>query len=153
MPSKALTTSLYQPTCPTSKKPGCARHSIRQVWCIKYYSAIQIFHGCLEFMQTIQMNHMKHSRTAGIQRSMRLLLIVISGMLILAACTPVPLPISHQNLDPCRSKHRVGFFSTLHGGLVDASGCKVVLTGVNWFGFEEASFAPHGLHVRNYRDM
>ena len=100
---------------------------------------------------------MKRTHIAGTQRSMRLLIVVILGMLIPAACIPAPLPILHQksgqNSAPCQSKHRAGFFSTLHGGLVDAAGCKVVLTGISWFGFETASFAPHGLHVRNYQDM
>jgi len=35
----------------------------------------------------------------------------------------------------------------------NAAGASVVLTGVNWFGFETQSFAPHGLDVRNYQDM
>jgi endoglucanase len=38
--------------------------------------------------------------------------------------------------------------------LVDASsGCRVSLTGVNWFGFETGTFAPHGLWARNWQDM
>jgi endoglucanase len=36
---------------------------------------------------------------------------------------------------------------------VDAAGCKVVLTGVNWFGFERGTFAPHGLWARNWQSM
>ena len=32
-------------------------------------------------------------------------------------------------------------------------GTPVTLTGVNWFGFETQSFAPHGLQARNYQDM
>ena len=39
------------------------------------------------------------------------------------------------------------------GGLVDADGQPVQLTGVNWFGMETRTFAPHGLWARNYRDM
>jgi endoglucanase len=37
--------------------------------------------------------------------------------------------------------------------LVDADGRPVHLTGVNWFGLETSTFAPHGLWARNYRDM
>lgn len=39
------------------------------------------------------------------------------------------------------------------GKVVDANGNEVHLTGVNWFGFETQSFAPHGLDVRNYQSM
>lgn len=46
-----------------------------------------------------------------------------------------------------------GFLHTNHSQLVDATGKVVHLTGVNWFGFETSTFAPHGLQVRNWRDM
>jgi endoglucanase len=39
------------------------------------------------------------------------------------------------------------------GKIVDADGNTVTLTGVNWFGFETETFAPHGLWSRNYEDM
>src|SRR6266566_2475276 len=77
-------------------------------------------------------------------------------ILIPTACTsPAALPISQKSSStpPCRSGHQSGFLKTLNGGLVDASGCKVVLTGVNWFGFETSTFAPHGLWARNWQDM
>src|SRR5947208_2994959 len=54
----------------------------------------------------------------------------------------------------CQPGHQVGFLSTSHSKLVDASsGCQVSLTGVNWFGFETGTFAPHGLWARNWQDM
>jgi endoglucanase len=37
--------------------------------------------------------------------------------------------------------------------LLDANGHKVTLTGVNWFGFETGTFAPHGLWTRNWQSM
>src|SRR5215813_4598730 len=37
--------------------------------------------------------------------------------------------------------------------ILNAQGNQVVLSGVNWFGFETESFAPHGLSVRNYQSM
>jgi endoglucanase len=46
-----------------------------------------------------------------------------------------------------------GPFSTQGGAIVDATGREVHLAGVNWFGFETDSFAPHGLGVRNYQSM
>jgi endoglucanase len=39
------------------------------------------------------------------------------------------------------------------GKIVDARGNEVVLTGVNWFGLETESFAPHGLWARNWSQM
>ncbi len=55
---------------------------------------------------------------------------------------------------PCQRGHQVGYLSTFHSELVDASsGCQVSLTGVNWFGFETGTFAPHGLWARNWQDM
>ncbi|PHX80438.1 MAG: hypothetical protein CK540_07825 [Thermoleophilia bacterium] len=37
--------------------------------------------------------------------------------------------------------------------IVDAAGNEVVLQGVNWFGFETANHAPHGLWTRDYKEM
>jgi endoglucanase len=39
------------------------------------------------------------------------------------------------------------------GEIVDPRGGKVVLTGVNWFGFETGTYAPHGLWARKWGDM
>jgi endoglucanase len=50
----------------------------------------------------------------------------------------------------------VGAQMPLHadgGKIVDARGKEVVLTGVNWFGLETGSFAPHGLWARNWSQM
>ena len=97
---------------------------------------------------------MRFPCTAGIWRKSTLICCVaILLILISTACTPGPMPISHQNSNSCQSAHQTGPLSTSRGQLVDAAGCKVVLTGVNWFGFETSSFAPHGLQVRNYLDM
>jgi endoglucanase len=40
-----------------------------------------------------------------------------------------------------------------NGKLFDANGHQITLTGVNWFGFETATFAPHGLWTRNWQSM
>ena len=53
----------------------------------------------------------------------------------------------------CQSRTSVGFLHSFGGNLVDAAGCEVHLTGVNWFGFETSAFAPHGLETRNWQDM
>jgi endoglucanase len=87
--------------------------------------------------------------------------VVILGMVILSACTPnsvsfsekLSIPFSQGASKSCQPGHSVGFFSTVHSELVDASGCPVHLSGVNWFGFETSTFAPHGLWARNWQDM
>ncbi|MBI2942299.1 MAG: cellulase family glycosylhydrolase [Chloroflexi bacterium] len=37
--------------------------------------------------------------------------------------------------------------------IYDASGQEVLLTGVNWFGLETGTYAPHGLWARNWRTV
>src|SRR5437870_1150925 len=84
------------------------------------------------------------------------------GLVILSACTLTAIPVAakvstpaaEKAPAPCRPGHQVGFLNTFHSELVDASsGCQMNLTGVNWFGFETSTYAPHGLDVRNWRDM
>jgi endoglucanase len=87
--------------------------------------------------------------------------VFIVGMMILSSCVPatvsttVPstLPDSEQSFAQCQPGRSVGFLKAVHSELVDASGCQVQLTGVNWFGFETSTFAPHGLWARNWQDM
>ena len=43
--------------------------------------------------------------------------------------------------------------STSGNRIVDAQGRTVVLQGVNWFGLETSTHAPHGLWTRDYKDM
>src|SRR5438045_1122155 len=58
------------------------------------------------------------------------------------AATPQPAPpVGHLPL------HSEG------GKLIDADGQEVRLTGVNWFGLETGTFAPHGLWARNWQEM
>lgn len=45
------------------------------------------------------------------------------------------------------------FLSTSGSKIVDSKGNEVRLTGVNWFGMETGTFAPHGLWERNWEDM
>src|SRR6266702_3684710 len=64
------------------------------------------------------------------------------------------IPVAAQAPARCQPGHQVGFLSTWHSELLDASSrCQVSLTGVNWFGFETSTFAPHGLWARNWQDM
>ena len=87
--------------------------------------------------------------------------VFILGMVILSACTPnsvsfsekLSIPFSQGAPKTCQPGHTVGFLSASHSELVDASGCVVHLSGVNWFGFETSTLAPHGLWARNWQDM
>ncbi|WP_439550749.1 Calx-beta domain-containing protein [Falsiroseomonas sp.] len=47
----------------------------------------------------------------------------------------------------------VGVLSTRGRDIVDATGQAVKIAAVNWFGMEGTTFAPHGLDVRNWKDM
>jgi aryl-phospho-beta-D-glucosidase BglC (GH1 family) len=46
-----------------------------------------------------------------------------------------------------------GFLSTAGNQIVDADGHAVRITGVNWFGMEDGTYAPHGLWARNWAEM
>lgn len=37
--------------------------------------------------------------------------------------------------------------------IVDSNGRRVILTGINWFGLETPTFAPHGLWARNWQSI
>ena len=43
--------------------------------------------------------------------------------------------------------------STLSSNIIDATGAPVLLRGVNWFGMETDLHVPHGLLIRDYKDM
>jgi endoglucanase len=53
----------------------------------------------------------------------------------------------------CTPAFEGGFLRAAEGELVNSSCQQVQLTGVNWFGMETGSFAPHGLDVRNWQAM
>lgn len=46
-----------------------------------------------------------------------------------------------------------GFWHTKGGQLLDSNNSLVKVAGVNWFGLETSSFAPHGLWSRGYKEM
>lgn len=46
-----------------------------------------------------------------------------------------------------------GYLHTAGRHLVDESGQTVGLSGLNWFGFETETYAPHGLWARNWEDL
>jgi aryl-phospho-beta-D-glucosidase BglC (GH1 family) len=68
------------------------------------------------------------------------------------ASRPVSVTIAGPSAPPPPSG-AAGFLSMSGPSMIDASGRTVRLTGVNWFGFETATRAPHGLWSRDYRSM
>ena len=84
---------------------------------------------------------MTNSRVARV-----LLVLVVLIIVLLAAMTAFYSP-------HCQVGTGRGYLHSFHGRLVDASGCQVHLTGVNWVGFETSAFAPHGLETRNWQEM
>jgi endoglucanase len=54
-------------------------------------------------------------------------------------------------LKPVSSSHAQtsGYFHTQGGEILDSAGNPVIFTGINWFGLETESYAPHGLWARS----
>jgi endoglucanase len=80
------------------------------------------------------------------------------GLVVLAGCGTSSHAL--RAADQARASGQVsaaaaaaGPLHTSGGNIVDASGNVVHLSGVNWFGFETSSFAPHGLWARNWQSM
>jgi endoglucanase len=73
---------------------------------------------------------------------------------VVMACGSLPLPgiAGETGTDPAGGGW-TGPLSSAGGKLVDRTGKEVRLTGVNWFGFETESCAPHGLSERSWQDM
>jgi endoglucanase len=57
-------------------------------------------------------------------------------MTVAGAATPIQLPLSTRGAE-----------------IVDARGQAILLRGVNWFGIETEMQAPHGLWLRDYKEM
>ena len=81
------------------------------------------------------------------QRSLWLLLAVV--------CLPLLVNWSfHGSTDVANAAMTIQPpLSTQGSNIVDAIGKPVLLRGVNWFGLETESHAPHGLWVRDYKEM
>jgi aryl-phospho-beta-D-glucosidase BglC (GH1 family) len=71
--------------------------------------------------------------------------------------TPAPLPVIAVNdvtvTEPMQSTVASGWLRASGNQIVDAAGMPVRLAGVNWFGMESSTFAPHGLWTRGYKEM
>ncbi len=74
-----------------------------------------------------------------------------------AAPAPAPTPglsISDASAtEPGAGGMAPGFLHTAGNQIVDSQGKTVAISGVNWFGMESTTQAPHGLWTRSYKDM
>src|SRR6185437_2739198 len=81
-------------------------------------------------------------------RRRKMILGLLGVLLISGVVAPQVVPQSS-----CSPTNEGGFLRSSRGKLVTAACQEVQLTGVNWFGMETSSFAPHGLDVRNWQAM
>ncbi|WP_433207785.1 glycoside hydrolase family 5 protein [Dactylosporangium sp. CS-047395] len=84
----------------------------------------------------------------------------ISALVALAVVAVALVPLLHKDKDKqvhpglTQSGQRLQMPLHAEGSkIVDARGETVTFTGVNWFGLETNTFAPHGLWSRNLGDM
>ncbi|MBI4320205.1 MAG: cellulase family glycosylhydrolase [Chloroflexi bacterium] len=74
---------------------------------------------------------------------------LIGQFLLTPACAndPAQLPISPNRPDgkPANYLHTCG------SAIYDSRGHKIRITGINWFGMETETYAPHGLWSRSYK--
>jgi endoglucanase len=82
---------------------------------------------------------------------------VLATLLAIAAAFSIPsLSVNQSAETPAAAAKASGYqmpLSAKGGKIVDARGQEVVLTGVNWFGLETGTFAPHGIWQRNWQEM
>lgn len=81
-----------------------------------------------------------------------ILIFIISLVLCLNSNFTNTLPFNQINLARATTIMELPL-STRGAKIVDAKGNKVLLQGVNWFGMETETHAPHGLWKRDYKDM
>ncbi len=67
--------------------------------------------------------------------------------------TPDPDPTPDPNPNPNPTPPAEGFLSTDGSRLVDNEGNTFLMNGINWFGMETETFAPHGLWTRSMDSM
>lgn len=71
-----------------------------------------------------------------------------------AITTPTPTNTPQPTFTPAPTLPNVGVGNwSVSGGKIYNNGQQFTLKGVNWFGFETANYAPHGLWSRGYKEM
>ncbi len=83
----------------------------------------------------------------GVRRNyLPLLSVLLAGCI--AACHIIPIESASVRADG-----DTGYWSIARGEMADSRGATVHIAGINWFGMETHTFAPHGLWARGYRDL
>ncbi|MEI6699483.1 MAG: Calx-beta domain-containing protein [Mycobacteriaceae bacterium] len=74
--------------------------------------------------------------------------------------TPTPTPVTPglsisdaSATEPGSGGIAAGFLRTSGNQIIDSQGKTVQISGVNWFGMESTTQAPHGLWTRSYKEM
>jgi aryl-phospho-beta-D-glucosidase BglC (GH1 family) len=67
--------------------------------------------------------------------------------------TTTPEPSPSPTITPSPVPPNAGFLSTDGSRIVDSQGNTVTLNGLNWFGMETNTYAPHGLWTRSMDSM
>lgn len=73
-------------------------------------------------------------------------------LLVLIASPLLSGVVSEQASSPVAASG-AGYWHTSGGHIFDTNGGSVRMTGINWFGMETGTYAPHGLWARGYRDL
>jgi endoglucanase len=76
------------------------------------------------------------------------------AMLLFLIGAAVWMPhLSANGVNTANARTGTGYWHTQGSHILDSSNQPVRITGINWFGFETASYVVHGLWARNYKDM
>jgi endoglucanase len=86
-------------------------------------------------------------------RSRRKLLLALVGIMIFATLLGLAVSLGTKQGQRPNEALGAGPWHTDGSQLLDAANQPVRIAGINWFGFETSTFAPHGLQDRNYKDM
>lgn len=77
-----------------------------------------------------------------------ILVLVVIGLLIVLLAQP-----AHGGRSNTATTLGQGYLHTSGSQILDSQGQPVRIAGVSWFGLETPTYAPHGLNIRNYKDM
>jgi len=77
---------------------------------------------------------------------------IVLAIALVACSSSLPFP-AKGGATVAAPVHSCGPLHAAGAQLENAQDEPIALSGVNWFGFETQTFAPHGLDVRNYQDM
>jgi endoglucanase len=92
----------------------------------------------------------RHRRSRNLHAS-RWRFLGLSGLFVCLFLTGIVLP---NPIDAAPSLTMMKLpFSTRGSQIIDATSQPVLLRGVNWFGLETETHAPHGLWLRDYKEM